>query len=43
MNLIVIVGLSLFVLFEKAAPSGVQFSRALGVMLLAAGTWFIVR
>jgi predicted metal-binding membrane protein len=43
MNLTVIVGLTLFVLLEKVAPFGVQISRALGVALLAVGTWFFVR
>ncbi|MBA3269614.1 MAG: DUF2182 domain-containing protein [Acidobacteria bacterium] len=42
MNLTVIVGLTAIVLIEKLTPIGVHASRALGVVLAAAGVWFLV-
>ena len=43
MNLTVIVGLTIIVLIEKATPIGIQASRLLGVGMLGAGAWFILR
>ena len=43
MNLAVIVGLTAIVLIEKVTPLGVRVSQVLGAVMLAAGTWFIVR
>jgi len=43
MNLTVIVGLTVIVLIEKATPIGIQASRLLGVGMLGAGAWFLLR
>ncbi len=42
MNLTVIVGLAAIVLVEKLLPLGVALGRALGVLMVAAGTLFIL-
>ena len=43
MNLTVIVGLTAIVLIEKLLPLGVALSRMLGLVMLAAGVWLMVR
>ena len=43
MNLAVIVGLTAIVLIEKVTPRGVWVSRGLGILMLAAGAWFMGR
>jgi predicted metal-binding membrane protein len=43
MNLTIIVGLTIVVLVERVMPFGASASRALGIVLLAAGTWMLVR
>jgi len=43
MNLTVILGLTVVVLVEKVTPIGVQASRVLGVLMIAAGTWLVLR
>jgi predicted metal-binding membrane protein len=43
MNLTVIVGLTAIVLIEKLLPLGVALSRVVGVLMLAAGVWLMVR
>ena len=43
MNLTVIIGLTALVLVEKVTPIGVQASRVVGGLMIAAGVWFIVR
>ena len=43
MNLYVIAALTVFVLFEKVAPAGMQGGRLSGFLLLATGAWLLVR
>jgi predicted metal-binding membrane protein len=43
MNLMVIAALTAFVAFEKLAPFGAQGARISGVLLIAAGSWMLVR
>lgn len=43
MNLVVIVALTVWVLFEKFAPFGEQTARASGIALLALAVWTVVR
>jgi predicted metal-binding membrane protein len=42
MNLTIIVGLTIIVLIEKISPIGVLASRVLGVVLMAAGAWWLL-
>lgn len=43
MNLTVIAALTVFVAFEKLAPLGLHAARISGVVLMAAGSWMVVR
>ena len=43
MNLIVIAALTAFVALEKLAPFGMYGARISGVMLIASGSWMLVR
>jgi predicted metal-binding membrane protein len=43
MNLFVIAALTAFVAFEKLAPFGMHGARISGVLLIAAGSWMLVR
>ena len=43
MNLMVIAALTAFVAFEKLAPFGMYGARISGVLLIAAGSWMLVR
>jgi predicted metal-binding membrane protein len=42
MNLAVILGLTVFVAFEKLGPFGVQSARVSGGLLIAAGAWLLI-
>jgi len=43
MNMMVIAALTAFVAFEKLAPFGMHGAWISGVLLIAAGSWMLVR
>ena len=43
MNVLVIAGLTAFVLFEKLTPLGRFGAQASGALMIAAGLWMLVR
>ncbi len=43
MNVVVIVGLTAFVAFEKLAPLGRRGAQISGALMIAAGLWMLVR
>jgi predicted metal-binding membrane protein len=43
MNVVVIAGLTIFVAFEKMAPLGRHGARISGALMIAAGSWMMLR
>ena len=42
MNLLIVVGLTAFVAFEKLASLGRRFARITGALMVAGGVWMLV-